>query len=107
MPHFTTRIIQLLRTGPLGPPCAKCPPGTRPPGEEGGRPPSGGMGSPPGPPKREVKYSKMAPLALAPLFPLAGLAVRRYPKLQLPVGFGLGAGVLVFAHYLGLEVSSG
>ena len=66
-----------------------------------------GGSPPPGPPKREVKYSKMAPLALAPLFPLAGLAVRRYPKLQLPVGFGLGAGVLVFAHYLGLEVSSG
>jgi hypothetical protein len=58
-----------------------------------------------GRPAKGPDYGLLGVIALGPLLPLAGMALRKHPKYRFPVIFSLSGGILVAAHVLGMDTS--
>jgi hypothetical protein len=48
--------------------------------------------------KREINYAQMWPIALAPLIPLTGMALKKHPKARNTVLGSMAVGILLYAH---------
>ena len=57
--------------------------------------------------KRAPNYSNLWPIALAPVIPAVGIALRPHKRLRFPVTFGIAGVVLVWSHAAALGSSSG
>jgi hypothetical protein len=57
--------------------------------------------------KRSPNYSNLWPIALAPVIPAVGIALKPYKQLRFPVTFGIAGVVLVWSHAAALGSSSG
>lgn len=57
--------------------------------------------------KRAPNYSNLWPIALAPVIPAVGIALRPHKQLRFPVTFGIAGVVLVWSHAAALGSSSG
>lgn len=57
--------------------------------------------------RRAPNYSNLWPIALAPVIPAVGIALRPYKQIRFPVTFGIAGVVLVSSHAAALGSSSG
>ena len=57
--------------------------------------------------KRPPNYSNLWPIALAPVIPAVGIALKPYKQLRFPATFGIAGVVLVWSHAAALGSSSG
>ena len=57
--------------------------------------------------KRAPNYSNLWPIALAPVIPAVGIALKPYKQLRFPATFGIAGVVLVWSHAAALGSSSG
>lgn len=48
--------------------------------------------------RREINYTQMWPIALAPLLPLTGMALKKHPKARNAALGSMAVGILLYAH---------
>lgn len=54
---------------------------------------------------RGPNWANLWPLALAPVFPMLAIGLRKYPQYRThPAVFGLAGGILFGAHHMGMTV---